>query len=295
MQEKRRPQIGIFVFSGTGNTRLAADLLRSALGAGGARVDLLAIEDFTRNGKSLDLIRYDMIGIGHPVHAFNAPRIVYRFLELLPAGAGLPTFTFKSAGDPLCGGGSSAMLRGRLAKRGYPVFHESLYVMPANVFLNFSAAIVKDLVTIAGRAAGRDAREILAGTPRLQKNGILNRVVSRLFSAAESRGVRLVGHGIRVGTGCNGCSLCMRTCPIGNIMMERGRPRFAWRCEMCMRCINGCPQDALIPRPGFFKLKQRIDIPALLADPAVPDGAFQAVRRGYFRHYRRWFKRQGLL
>ncbi|NLO63379.1 MAG: 4Fe-4S binding protein [Clostridiaceae bacterium] len=44
---------------------------------------------------------------------------------------------------------------------------------------------------------------------------------------------------------CNGCSMCVKVCPVHNIVLEKGRPVFHNRCEMCMACVEFCPQKAI--------------------------------------------------
>ena len=54
---------------------------------------------------------------------------------------------------------------------------------------------------------------------------------------------------------CTGCGLCARTCPVGNIEMQNGRPAWLHRCENCLACYNWCPVHAIegaIARKNFF-------------------------------------------
>jgi len=44
---------------------------------------------------------------------------------------------------------------------------------------------------------------------------------------------------------CNGCEICGRVCPVGNIVFESGKPAWQHRCEQCLACIQWCPQEAI--------------------------------------------------
>lgn len=44
---------------------------------------------------------------------------------------------------------------------------------------------------------------------------------------------------------CIGCGLCARSCPMENIAMVDGRPRWDTACALCLRCYHICPQHAV--------------------------------------------------
>jgi flavodoxin/ferredoxin len=45
---------------------------------------------------------------------------------------------------------------------------------------------------------------------------------------------------------CTGCGLCAKCCPKGNIRLVSERPVFGHSCLFCMRCISGCPANAIL-------------------------------------------------
>ncbi|MBN2536199.1 MAG: EFR1 family ferrodoxin [Spirochaetales bacterium] len=44
---------------------------------------------------------------------------------------------------------------------------------------------------------------------------------------------------------CNGCSVCAKVCPAGNIKMTGNKPVWQHHCEMCMACVEWCPVKAI--------------------------------------------------
>ena len=44
---------------------------------------------------------------------------------------------------------------------------------------------------------------------------------------------------------CTGCGLCQRECPVQNIRLVQGRPKWLGHCEFCISCISVCPQNAI--------------------------------------------------
>jgi ferredoxin/flavodoxin len=48
-----------------------------------------------------------------------------------------------------------------------------------------------------------------------------------------------------VGETCNGCGICARVCPVGNIQMVDNRPVWQHHCETCYACFQWCPKNAI--------------------------------------------------
>ncbi|MCL2678499.1 MAG: EFR1 family ferrodoxin, partial [Clostridiales bacterium] len=51
--------------------------------------------------------------------------------------------------------------------------------------------------------------------------------------------------GFAAGGGCTGCGLCQKICPVKNIRLENGRPKWLGQCERCVACISWCPSKAI--------------------------------------------------
>ena len=114
-------------FSGTGNTKFIADTLTSGFRQRNCKVNQLAITSGKISQKIL-VDGYDLIGIGYPTHAFNAPKIIYEFISSLPLNSKKRVFLFRSAGDPVISAGGTAQLRSHLDNHGLRVFM-SVYLL----------------------------------------------------------------------------------------------------------------------------------------------------------------------
>ena len=88
----------LYVFSGTGNTQLVAELYKKYLTDCETTIYMLGKR---AEGESVPSpLDYDLVGLGYPVHGFNAPLVMNNFCKCLPAieaeAGRKKTFIFKS-------------------------------------------------------------------------------------------------------------------------------------------------------------------------------------------------------
>jgi len=285
--------IGIFYFSGTGNTKMVAKLLATEFNRYVRVVDVIAIDELLKTNKTTEIEKYDIIGFGYPVHALNAPHIFFDFIEQLQAGKQKKTFIFKSAGDPFMKGGSTALVRKALQKKGYDVFYERLFVMPANVLVRYPDRLIKQLYNTAVQRVKTMVYEILSETTKIQKNTFFSTFLTAAFSSMENFGARFFGKNLHVSGSCNLCGICISNCPTNNITKQKGHIRFHSKCNLCMRCIYRCPVNAISPRfLKFFLISPWYEIQTIVDNPAIKDAYITSKTKGFFRHFNRYFCEQ---
>ena len=116
-------KILLLYFSGTGNTKRIARLYKSAFAGLGCEVH----EAELPLAEAPDVSGYDLVGIGYPIHAFNAPKIILTLCKALPkqdkkAQGAKRAFIFKTSGEPVrMSDVSSLKMRKILKRRGYVV------------------------------------------------------------------------------------------------------------------------------------------------------------------------------
>ena len=119
--EQTANRIGIYVFSGTGNTLKCAKALETALTEQGAAVRLHEIADGSETAAERDLV------LCYPVYGFNMPRILKTFCRNLATGGNV--WFLKTSGEPLhLNDNSSAQMIRILKKKGYRIkgeFHHA--------------------------------------------------------------------------------------------------------------------------------------------------------------------------
>jgi flavodoxin/ferredoxin len=282
--------IGLFYFSGTGNTQVVAELLETAFEQHGAQVTTARIEHVLQDKAQFDPQAFDLVGIGHPIHGFDVPRIVYDFVDTLPQAEGKRAFIFKSAGDFVWmnNGASKSIIR-RLKHKGYPVFYDRIICMPSNWAVNYDDAFSKQLCYVAIAKADHMAAEVLAGKSRTLRINSLFRWTAKLVSRGEDLVARLFGRMLRITDACIDCGRCVENCPTANIRRQDGKIAFGYSCVFCMRCIYSCPQQAIVPRFGkFCVLKDGYDVKAIINNPDIEGNFVTAQTRGLYRHFVRY-------
>lgn len=284
--------IGLYTFSGTGNTQVVAELLAKAFEQHGAQAEIVRIEHVLQGKARFEPEAYDLIGIGHPIHGFDAPRILYDFIDMLPPVENKRTFIFKSAGDFISvNNGASKTAIKQLKRKGYGVFYDRIICMPTNWAMRYDDTFSKQLCHTAIAKAEHMAGEILAGRSRDLKINPFLRWMMRLISRGEDRGARRFGHGLVVTDACTNCNQCIDNCPTNNIRRENGRIRFRNECVWCMRCIYACPQQAIVPRfAKFCVLKDGYDIRAIIANADLESDFVTGKTRGYYRHFLKYIR-----
>ncbi|MBU0493994.1 MAG: EFR1 family ferrodoxin [Chloroflexi bacterium] len=248
----------VLYFSGTGNTAYVADYLARRLAPAPVQIEIRSTEQQSAS----DLGDFDVLATGFPVYGCDSPSYFQSYVTHLPPGEGRGAFAFGTKGA-FAGGAIAQNLR-RLAARGYVPLGGGSVMMPGTDGLAFVGkeswmarqALDKDYDHLAdadrvagqmagvlsGLAAGEPAEAYRQPLPRSRVGNSLDRVWAFLYNLlAERYAVSRFWADER----CNGCGLCVRLCPTGNVELRDGHPHFGDQCMPCMRCIHLCPRAAI--------------------------------------------------
>lgn len=44
---------------------------------------------------------------------------------------------------------------------------------------------------------------------------------------------------------CTSCGICEEVCPVNNIILVEGTPKWQHKCQQCLACINYCPEKSI--------------------------------------------------
>jgi ferredoxin len=256
-------KVKIAYFSGTGNTARVADALERESAGRGVSV----IKSEIRAGNLPSGENEDLLILLFAVHAFNAPGIVYKWIDSISNNNNV---VVPAAVISVSGGGEMtpntacrvSSIR-KLEKKHYTVVYEKMVVMPSNWVVKTDDGLAIRLLGVLPSKVESIADDLLAGVVRRTRPKFIDRIFSRL-GEMEKTGTTFFGKKIRVNENCNGCGWCEKKCPANNISMLNNRPVFGRECLLCLKCIYGCPSKAL--KAGAFKfiiLKEGYDLKAI--------------------------------
>jgi len=254
--------IGIAFFSGTGSTQFVAESFKNEIEARKHSVQMFRIgKDISDSTKD-----YDLLIICFAVHACNAPKPVLDWINNNEESDNIPTaiISVSGGGEVTPNLACRLLLKKKLSKKNYSVFYEKMIVMPSNWIVSTKPMIVNKLFDVLPYKISYYADDILNLKKCLSTPGIGNRFISMLCKL-EHYGAIQFGKKIKVNETCNGCGLCGRKCPVGNIVLQSNKPFFLNNCTFCLQCIYSCPQKALSPGIAkFVIIKEGFDFSKLL-------------------------------
>ena len=229
----------LYWFSGTGNSLRVARAIQEGLGDA-QLVPIAGAADRPEEPA-------ERVGLVFPVYAWGPPAIVERFIEHLPADA--DTYVFAVMTDASNPGSAPQLTRRLLRERGLELAAAYGVRMPENYPPLGGPPKPEKQQRILARAEERIAEVVadLRGSPRgrIEKRFLLWRALGRLIHPMFRRSMPRADRKFSVDETCNQCGLCAKVCPVGNIELVDGLPRWLGRCEQCYACYHWCPQKAI--------------------------------------------------
>jgi ferredoxin/menaquinone-dependent protoporphyrinogen IX oxidase len=246
-------KIGIYYFSGTGNTALFAEHLKKGFEKKwGEDGDLqIHTKDISVDSKVED--DCDLIVIGGPIYAGNMPKMFIRWVLYNIPGTlrGIPAIVFStSAGTENAFGVESISCK--LQTKGYRVIAKEIVEMPRNFYFDKYKANSKEEIKSRIEAAKERGElvasnippEHLSGEKRLRnsKKGVLLRdLLAETFSVMA----KFMGKNYHATEACIQCGTCVKNCPTRNIEIAEVGTKHLGKCMMCTKCLHICPVNAI--------------------------------------------------
>ena len=238
----------IFYFSGTGNTRWAAERLAAATGE---RLFVIAKE--LKTSCEYTLQENERIGFCFPVHGWQPPHIVREFVRRLKVNGarGHYAYALCTCGDST--GLAMKMLAEELAGKGIVLQSWQSLIMPESyVCLPFMYTDTPEREREKKEEAARRlavfeqvVAERVAGHPELTL-GLTPWTFSHIIGAYFNR-YMITDKKFTVDSDvCIHCGRCAEVCPVGDITFD---DTPTWKndssCTCCLSCYHHCPVHAI--------------------------------------------------
>jgi len=253
----------IFYFSGTGNTRWAAERLAEATGE-----RLLFIPDELKKlelrnenrDKELqqggechyELQEGERLGFCFPVHGWQPPHIVRRFIRKMTINSPSYCYALVTCGDSI--GRTMEMLQKELAPKNIKLDSMFSLVMPESyVCLPFMYTDTPEREQQKISQAGKELEqyaEIVVGklkgevhTQRGFTPWTFSHVIGAYFNSQMISDKKFTVDSNL----CIHCGRCENVCPTGDVKLHDGLPQWLHdgTCTNCLACYHYCPQHAI--------------------------------------------------
>ena len=305
----------IYVFSGTGNTKLIAELFKKYLTDYETTIYSVRMNNILENPpqiqentlilkkKNAKFAFYnvpspngaDLIAFANPVHGFNTPKAMYDFICLMPALKNpVKTILLKTSGEGLgINDYSSQKYLKILSEKNYDVLCERRFVMPYNMIFRHSPEMVKSEYWYADAYVRLTCEQLKNDSfwENVKKNPLkywFVPIVRILWIYAKVQGPTMFASKKK----CIKCGLCVKNCPLNNIKFDGKSYKFGTNCVLCVACSFNCPKKAIsIGLLNGWRVNGSYKIEKTAQDSKILFGAFGENLHGLKKWaYYKYFK-----
>ena len=228
----------ILYFSGTGNSRFAAEKIAAALND-----EIISINEIIKYKKTAVFASDRPYVFVLPVYAGRMPRVVEECIRKMELGGNRQVYFIMTCSETPYS--SEKYIRRLCRKKGLELKGFDYVCMPQNYIAMYEVPSHQGAVEIYRRALpeiGRIAAAIKSGQQFDHKasGGMMSDIINPVFYRTS-----VSAKGFHTTDKCVGCGECAKLCPLNNIRLDGGRPNWGNDCTHCMACINGCPQQAI--------------------------------------------------
>lgn len=231
----------ILYYSGTGNSKHIAVKLSEALNEA-----IISLNDKIKLNDTSSININGRLIIVTPTYGWRIPRIVEDWINETELKGADKVWFVMDAGDSI--GNASKYNSALSAKKQLKYMGTFELKMPENYIALFKSPSndnAKRIINVADGRVNRAASFISDDREFPPKKVSL---LDRFFSSAVNPifyKLIIKAKKFRANDDCISCGLCVKKCPLNNIVLENGRPKWGDECTHCMACICYCPKEAI--------------------------------------------------
>ena len=231
----------ILYFTGTGNSRHIARLISKEIDD-----EIMSINEPIKSGSNNEIKSDKPFVFIAPTYAWRIPMVVEKFIKNIKLSGNRKVYFILTCGADT--GDATSFLEDISKEKGLEFMGLRALVMPDNYIVMYSTPsdeenerriknveeevnkIVKYIVS--GRKFEENKTTII---DRMKSNSI-NKMFYKIYVSAK---------GFHTTDKCISCGKCEGLCPLNNIILVDGKPKWGENCTHCMACICGCPTYAI--------------------------------------------------
>ena len=232
----------LFYFSGTGNSAYVAEKISQVTGE-----TLCSINKKIKTGESApETAAGERLVFVVPTSGWRIPRIVENWIRSSHFPGNRQAYFVMTCGSDI--GSASKYLQKLCRAKGFDYRGCAEIVMPENYIALFTTPEREEALEIIKRAEPaieRAAWEIANGR-------ILTEPVQTASGKIKSSLVNTIYYPTMIHAkkfyatdACISCGKCQKDCPLNNVSIVCGKPKWGKDCTHCMACICGCPAEAI--------------------------------------------------
>ena len=231
----------IIYFSGTGNTRYAAQALGEMLDH-----EVKDIKELIHQHRRIKFYSQAPYIICAPIYAWRYPPLVESFLENSDFwGSNKMYFVATCASST---GNAAKYLKKICEKKGMVFMGFAGVPMPENYTVMFTPPSKEEqdgIFRLANTQLTHVANTVIRG--EVLTNALENKLTKPLTAVINPwfYGTFVSSRKFTTTDKCVGCGACVDACPYESIKLFSGRPVWGTKCTHCMACLNGCPTGAI--------------------------------------------------
>ena len=189
----------------------------------------------------------EAVGLVFPVHMWGMPSLVLDFLKTMRKDPGRYYFSFAvNAGQV---SRTLIQLQNHMASMGLKLSMGIDIVLPSN-YIPWGGPGPAEKLDKLYQTAREKVKRVVPGiaqrqTAPMEKGPLWQRIVFTTLYKMTFPMIPKMDGDFWVDEKCNGCGICEKACPVGNIVMTAERPTWLHHCEQCLACLQWCPQEAI--------------------------------------------------